>query len=170
MLSQVPGGPDGEESACSAEDTGSIPGLERSPGGGHGNPLQYSCLEPHGQRSLRATVHGVAKSQTRLRDPFPQASGTLRRTMEKTTSSSIQPWAEHCGCIPVAVLLSGKEGRLFYWGQRAAFSSIHLLQSRQCESRAWRVPAPKAPSAPLQHPPLLHAGCSFHGNSASPRF
>ena len=34
-------------------DPGSIPGLERSPGGGHGNPLQYSCLEsPHGQRSL----------------------------------------------------------------------------------------------------------------------
>ena len=34
-------------------DTGSIPGLGRSPGGGHGNPLQYSCLEnPHGQRSL----------------------------------------------------------------------------------------------------------------------
>ena len=35
------------------EDMGSIPGLGRSPGGGHGNPLQYSCLEnPHGQRSL----------------------------------------------------------------------------------------------------------------------
>ena len=34
-------------------DTGSIPGLGRSPGGGHGNPLQYSCLEnPNGQRSL----------------------------------------------------------------------------------------------------------------------
>ena len=37
----------------------------RSPGGGHGNPFQYSCLEdPHGQRSL--AVYGVAKSQTRL--------------------------------------------------------------------------------------------------------
>ena len=34
-------------------DMGSIPGLGRSPGGGHGNPLQYSCLEnPHGQKSL----------------------------------------------------------------------------------------------------------------------
>jgi len=44
---------DGKESACSAGDLGLIPGLERSPGGGHGNPLQYSCLEnPHGQRSL----------------------------------------------------------------------------------------------------------------------
>ena len=44
---------DGTESTCNAEDLGSIPGLGRSPGGGHGNPLQYSCLEnPHGQRSL----------------------------------------------------------------------------------------------------------------------
>ena len=48
-----PGGSDGKESACNAGDLGSIPGLERSPGEGHGNPLQYSCLEnPHGQRSL----------------------------------------------------------------------------------------------------------------------
>ena len=43
----------GKESACNAGDLGSIPGLGRSPGGGHGNLLQYSCLEnPHGQRSL----------------------------------------------------------------------------------------------------------------------
>ena len=48
-----PGGIDGKESTCNAGDLGSIPGLGRSPGGGHGNPLQYSCLEnPHGQRSL----------------------------------------------------------------------------------------------------------------------
>ena len=48
-----PGGSDGKESACNMGDLGLIPGLERSPGGGHGNPLQYSCLEnPHGQRSL----------------------------------------------------------------------------------------------------------------------
>ena len=48
-----PGGSDDKESACNAGDLGSIPGLGRSPGGGHGNLLQYSCLEnPHGQRSL----------------------------------------------------------------------------------------------------------------------
>ena len=48
-----PGGSADKESACSARDLGSIPGLGRSPGGGHGNPLQYSCLEnPRGQRSL----------------------------------------------------------------------------------------------------------------------
>ena len=49
----TPGGSDGKESACNAGDLGLIPGSGRSPGGGHGNPLQYSCLEnPHGQRSL----------------------------------------------------------------------------------------------------------------------
>ena len=43
----------GKEFTCNAGDLGSIPGLGRSPGGGHGSPLQYSCLEnPHGQRSL----------------------------------------------------------------------------------------------------------------------
>ena len=48
-----PGGSDGNEFAGNVGDLGSIPGLGRSPGGGHGNPLQYSCLEnPHGQRSL----------------------------------------------------------------------------------------------------------------------
>ena len=40
-----PGGPAGKESTCNVGDLGSIPGLGRSPGGGHGNPLQYSCLE-----------------------------------------------------------------------------------------------------------------------------
>ena len=39
-----PGGSDGKESACNVGGPGSIPGLGRSPGGGHGNPLQYSCL------------------------------------------------------------------------------------------------------------------------------
>ena len=48
-----PVGSDGKESACNVEDLGSIPGLRRSPGGGHGNPLQCSWLQnPHGQRSL----------------------------------------------------------------------------------------------------------------------
>ena len=48
-----PGGSDDKESACNMRDLGSIPGLRKSPGGGHGNPLQYSCLEnPHGQSSL----------------------------------------------------------------------------------------------------------------------
>ena len=40
-----PGSSNGKESACNAGDLGSISGLERSPGEGNGNPLQYSCLE-----------------------------------------------------------------------------------------------------------------------------
>ena len=53
MFLGFPGGSDGKESACNSGDLGSIPGSGRSPGGGHGNPLQTSCLEnPHGQRSL----------------------------------------------------------------------------------------------------------------------
>ena len=48
-----PGGSDGKEYACNVGDLGLIPGLGRSHGEGHGNPLQYSCLEnPHGLRSL----------------------------------------------------------------------------------------------------------------------
>ena len=48
-----PGGSDGKESTFNTGDLGLIPELGRSPGGGHGNPLQYSCLEnSHGQRSL----------------------------------------------------------------------------------------------------------------------
>ena len=50
------------------KDAGSIPGLGRSPGGGNGNPLQDSCLEnPMDRETWRATVHGVTKSQTQLK-------------------------------------------------------------------------------------------------------
>ena len=55
--------------AGDVRDAGSMPGLGRSPGGGHGNPLQYSCLEnPMDRGAWWATVHGVAKSQTQLSD------------------------------------------------------------------------------------------------------
>ena len=58
-----------KESACNVGDLGSVPGLGRSPAGGHGNPLQYSCLEnPMDRGAWQATVHGITKSQTRLSD------------------------------------------------------------------------------------------------------
>jgi len=54
-----------KESTCSTRDTGSIPGLGRSPGGGHGSLLHYSCLEnPMDRGAWQAIVHRVAKSQT----------------------------------------------------------------------------------------------------------
>ena len=64
-----PGGSVGKESACNAGDLGSIPGLGRSPGEGNGNPLQDSSLENSMDRGAWwASVHGLAKSWTRLSD------------------------------------------------------------------------------------------------------
>ena len=62
-----PAGSDGKESACNAGDAGLIPGLGRSPRGGHNNPFQYSCLEkPMDQGAWRPADHGVSTSWTRL--------------------------------------------------------------------------------------------------------
>ena len=58
-----PGSSAGKESTCNAGDLGLIPGLGRAPGGGHGNALQYSCLEnPMDRGALWATVRGVTES------------------------------------------------------------------------------------------------------------
>ena len=73
-----PGRSDGKESACNVGDLGSIPGLGRSPGGGHGNPLQYSYLEnPTDRRACQATVHEVTKSRTRLSVKHSTGRGKL---------------------------------------------------------------------------------------------
>jgi len=64
-----PGGSVGKESTSSMGDLGLIPGLRRSPGGGNGNPLQYSCLEyPMDRGAWRAAVHGVTKNLIQLSD------------------------------------------------------------------------------------------------------
>ena len=62
-------------------NTGSIPGSGRSPGEGNDNPLQYSCLEsPMGREAWWATVHGVTKSWTRLKQlSTPQETACVRR-------------------------------------------------------------------------------------------
>ena len=60
-----PDGASGKEPACQCRRHSSIPGLGRSPGEGHGNPLQYSCLEnPMDRGAWWATVPRVAQSQT----------------------------------------------------------------------------------------------------------
>ena len=67
LLIYFPRGSDGKESACSAGDPGSIPGLGRSPEEGNGNPLQYSCVEnPVDGGAWQAPVPGVTKSRTQL--------------------------------------------------------------------------------------------------------
>ena len=65
ILRGFPGGSDSKESACSAGDLGSIPGLERSLGEGNGYPLQDSCLENLTDRGAwPATIHWVTESDT----------------------------------------------------------------------------------------------------------
>ena len=60
---------DSKESACNVEAAGLVPGSGRSPGEGYGTPLQYSCLDNSRDRGAWwATVHGVAKSWTRMSD------------------------------------------------------------------------------------------------------
>ena len=69
IKAHFPGGSDCEESACNAGDEDLLPGWGRSPGGGNGNPLQYSCLENSIDRGAWwATVHGVTKTWTQLND------------------------------------------------------------------------------------------------------
>ena len=68
-LKDFPCGLDGKPSVYNEGDLGSIPGSGRYPGGGNGNPLQYSLLENSMDRGFwQTTVHGVAKSQTPLND------------------------------------------------------------------------------------------------------
>ena len=79
---------DGKESMCNAGDLGSVPGLGGSPGGGHGNPLQYSCLEnPMDRRAWWATVHGVA--------------WTVRHNWAAKHTQQFLPISTKCSCIHV---------------------------------------------------------------------
>ena len=72
-----PGGSDSKDSAYNTGDLGSIPELGISPGGGHGNPHQYSCLEkPVDRGAWWVTVHGVTKSRSPVKD-YAQHSTVL---------------------------------------------------------------------------------------------
>ena len=88
------GGSEVKASARNVGDPGLIPGLGRSPGDGNGNPLQYSCLEnPMDRGAWWATVHGVAKSWTRLNDFTFFLCSTQG---SRTSKARGQSWPEHC--------------------------------------------------------------------------
>ena len=86
-----PGGSVVKSPPANAGDVGSIPGSGRSPGEGNSNPLQYSCLENHMDRGAWwATVHGVTKSWTRLKQlsictGFPGGSDGIKNPPTNTT-------------------------------------------------------------------------------------
>ena len=103
-------GSDRKASVCNAGDPGSIPGLGRSPGEGNGSPLQYSCLEipmDRGPLGLPGfSVHGVAKSQTRLSDftvAFTFSTITETRTgLQELYVSGVTHTEEMRVCAPPA--------------------------------------------------------------------
>ena len=77
-----------KEYACKAGDLNSIPGLGRSPGGGHGNPLQYSFPEnPMDRGAWQAAVHGAAKSRTWLSDSSQHSDCMVSKISSNTNSS-----------------------------------------------------------------------------------
>ena len=88
-----PGRSSGKGSACNAGDPGLIPGSGRSSGGGHGCPLQYSCLKnPVDRGACRATVHGVAKeSDTTAATGSVPGRGTKNPTCHGATKPMPQP-------------------------------------------------------------------------------
>ena len=108
-LKGFPGGSDGKESTCNEGDHGSIPDLERSPGGGYGNSLQYSFLENFMDRGAWwATVHGVPKSWSwlviknwvfvRNQVPYWNKIGTCSELKERSSSLRLTRFvAIECG-------------------------------------------------------------------------
>ena len=83
--------------AGDASDAGWIPGSERSPGRRNGNPLQYSCLEnPIDRGAWRATVHGIAKSWTRL---SMHAQASILSSISKNNNSFHQNLVMNTKCI-----------------------------------------------------------------------
>ena len=133
-------GSDGKESACNVGDLGPIPGFGRSPGGGHGNPLQYSCLENlHGQRSLadyisRGHTESNTTEQLNTYSSSKKQEGTSQvvlvvKKKEKKKNPAWQcrrhetqvPWVQKFpwrrACQPTPVFLPGQsEGQRNLWG------------------------------------------------------
>ena len=112
----------GKESAFSAGNPGSIPGSGRSPGGRHGNPLQYSCLEnPMDRGAWWATVHWVK----RVRHDW----------VTKTTNNN------KCWC--------GETGTLIYCGWEC--NTAVALAKNQVFLKRWRTEVPDKTEIPLLH-------------------
>ena len=137
MYMDFPGGSDGKESVYNAGDLGSIPGSGRFPGEGNGNPLQYSW-KSHGWRSLvQATVHGVAKSQTRLSNfTFTFHFHALEREM--ATHSSVLAWRIPGTGKPGGLLSMGSHRVGHDWSNLAAAAARHFPRFPQIGIQGWK--------------------------------
>ena len=132
-------GASGKEPACqcrlAVRDAGLIPESGRSPGGGHGNPLQYSCLEnPMDRGAWWATVHGVTKSQARLCDCHFLLI-CLKRVAWNTLSLGITP---HSNSRSLKVFCTGCDLSHSFFRIELALSPWRLSSSSHGPSRTSR--------------------------------
>ena len=126
-------------------DTGSVPGLGRSPGGGNGNPLQYSCLEnPMGRGAWQATVHGISESNT----TDHVCKNTCAKATEGREGQTIPPsrslWPKDSG-----------RTRNFNTDPHPAsqFTVAHLPPLRTTSSHKQQASGTKDPNPAMQTPP-----------------
>ena len=90
----------GEESACQAGDADSVPLSGKSPGGGNGNPLQYSCLEIPGQRNLAAYNPQRVRHKLETKQQPPPALRKLCGSVGDLGCVSLWPWCSYCFLPP----------------------------------------------------------------------
>ena len=110
-----------KNSPANAGDAGSVPGLGRFPGGGHGNPLQYSCLgNPMDREAWQAAVYGVAKCWTQLKQLSTMNSLLLLSRFSRVRLCAT-PWRQHIDKnMPT---FQGHQGAIY-------FSSVILQYSK----------------------------------------
>ena len=110
-----------KNSPANAGDAGSVPGLGRVPGGGHGNPLQYSCLgNPMDREAWQAAVYGVAKCWTQLKQLSTMNSLLLLSRFSRVRLCAT-PWRQHIDKnMPT---FQGHQGAIY-------FSSVILQYSK----------------------------------------
>ena len=121
----------GKESFCQGRDANTIPGSERSHGGGNGNPLQYSCLgNPMDRGAWWAIVHGVTKSQTWLSDSTTTNTHVIEYCYSGAQSCLTLFDSMDCSLLGFAVLyylLEFAQTHVYWVGD--AIQSSHLLSS-----------------------------------------
>ena len=115
-------------------------GSGRSPGGGHGNPLQYSCLEnPMERGAWQAAVHGVTKSQTQLRKLSTQAGRKEHRTktFSKKSSNLLLKLYLFESEVILITLISLLTNQISY---QMISKAILILNLTLCHHRTWATP------------------------------
>ena len=121
-----------KKSACNVGDLGSIPGLGRYPGGGHGNPLQYSCLEnPHGQGCL--VGYGPwGWEELDMTEWLSAHTSEIHSFLEWTTGSKCQFGQLKC-YIPLVVFFANQELWFLKWkGKKNILKKRQLCVKKKC--------------------------------------